>query len=96
MAGTWCEEEAREESARYMGLFRPPQRFGSFCEYQGVGSNMLILCFVRFRWLHCWVGEKSLSRLSHYLISKRWWWRSLGWGGYGEKAWKGYHCLFSI
>lgn len=34
VAGTRCEEEAREVSAPYMGLFRPPQRFGSCCEYR--------------------------------------------------------------
>lgn len=45
VAGTRCEEEAREVSAPYMGLFRPPQRFGSCCEYQGGGSNMLIFVF---------------------------------------------------
>lgn len=38
---------AREVSACYMGLFRPPQRFGSCCEYQGGGSNLLLFVFYK-------------------------------------------------
>lgn len=60
VTGTWCEEEAREVSACYMGLFRPPQRFGSCCEHQDGGRNMLIFVFYKVPLATLLMGEREI------------------------------------
>ena len=87
----------------HAGLGRPPRDSGPNPATSRVGGGTATcscLCFARFLWLHgsiVWDGLGETFEKAPAVIQARddsglaW-----GGGGYGEKAWKGFHCLFSV